>query len=82
MNCIPLKKHVLIIESIKFLSPLPRGRRQIINGKQTLNYNDVLAALVNYEARRKDMQSSSNGTSAVTLMVKGRGSNQKGKGER
>ena len=24
----------------------------LINGKQTLNYSDVLAALVNYEVRR------------------------------
>jgi len=27
----------------------------LINGKQTLNYSDVPAALVNYEVRRKDM---------------------------
>ena len=26
----------------------------LINGKQSLNYSDVLAALVNYEVRRKD----------------------------
>ena len=26
----------------------------LINKKQSLNYNDVLAALVNYEVRRKD----------------------------
>jgi len=31
----------------------------LINGKQTHNYSDVSAALVNYE-RRKDKQSSSN----------------------
>ena len=34
----------------------------LINGKQSLNYNDVLATLVNYEVRRKEKQSSSNGT--------------------
>ena len=39
------------------------------------------AALVNYEVRRKDKQSSFNGTSAETLTVRGRGSNRKGKGE-
>ena len=40
------------------------------------------ASLVNYEVRRKDKQSSSNGTSAEALMVKGIGSNRKGIGER
>ena len=40
------------------------------------------AAHVNYEVRRKDKQSSSNGTSTEALMVRGRGSNQKGKDER
>ena len=28
----------------------------LINGKQTLNYSNVLATLVNYEVRRKDEQ--------------------------
>ena len=28
----------------------------LINGKQTLNYSDVSATLVNYKARRKDEQ--------------------------
>ena len=49
-----------------------------INSKQSLNYNDVSAALVNYEVRKRDKQSSSNDTSAEALMVRGRGSNQKG----
>ena len=53
----------------------------MINEKQSLNYNDVLAALVNYEVRRKDKQSSSNGTSVEALMVGGRGFNRKSKGE-
>ena len=35
----------------------------LINSKQSLNYNDMSSALVNYEVRRKDKQSSSNGTS-------------------
>ena len=34
----------------------------LINGKQSLKYNDVLAALVNYEVRRKEKQSSSSST--------------------
>jgi len=39
----------------------------LINGKQLLNYNDVSAAFVNYEVRRKEKQSSSNSTSAEVL---------------
>ena len=54
----------------------------VINGKQTLNYSDVPAALINYEVSRKDKQSSSNGTSAGALMVRGGGSSQKDKGDR
>jgi len=54
----------------------------LINGKQSLNYNDVSAALVNYEVRRKDKQSSSSSTSTEALVVKGRRSNQKVKGIR
>jgi len=54
----------------------------LVNDKQTHKYSDVSAALVNYEVRRKDKQSSSNGTSAEALTVRGRGSNWKGKGER
>ena len=54
----------------------------LINGKQIFNYIDVLAALINYEVRRKDKPSSSNGTSTEALTVRGRGSNRKGKGER
>jgi len=41
----------------------------------TLNYSDVSASLVNYELKMKDKQSSSNGTSAEALTVRGRGSN-------
>ena len=54
----------------------------LINDKQILNYSDVSADLVNYEVRRKDKQSFSNGLSAEALMVRGRGSNRKGKGKR
>ena len=49
----------------------------LINGRKSLNYNDVSAALVNYEVRKKDKQSS-----VGMLVVRGRGSNQKGKGIR
>jgi len=51
----------------------------LINGKQTLNYSDVSAALVNYEVKRKYKQSSFNNTSTKALIVRGGDSNQKGK---
>ena len=54
----------------------------LINGKQLLNYNNVSAAFINYEVRRKDKQSSSSSTSVEALVVRGRGSHQKGKGVR
>ena len=47
----------------------------LINGKQTLNYSDVSAALVNYKVGRKNKLSSSNCTSTEALMVRGRCSN-------
>jgi len=53
----------------------------LINGKQTLNYSDVSATLVNYEVRRKDKQSSSKSTLAEALTVRGRSSSKKGKGD-
>ena len=54
----------------------------MINGKQTLNFSDVLTAFVNYEVRRQDKLSSSEGTSAEALVIRGRSSNRKGKGDR
>ena len=51
----------------------------LINDRQTLNYSEVLAALVNYEVRRQDKLSSSEGSSAETLTIRGRSSNWKGK---
>jgi len=54
----------------------------LINEKQSFNYNDMSATLVNYEVRRKEKQSSSNSTLAEALVVRSRGSNQKGKGIR
>jgi len=53
----------------------------LVNGKQSFSNNDVSTALINYEVRRKNKQSSFNGTSAKALMVRSRGSNRKGKGE-
>ena len=53
----------------------------LINGRQTLNYSEVSAALVNYEVRKQDRRSSSEGTSAETLAVRGMSSNRKGRGD-
>ena len=49
----------------------------LINGRQSLNYNEVSAALVSYEARRHDRLSSSESTTAEALAVRGRSSNRK-----
>jgi len=54
----------------------------LINGRQSLNYNNVSAALVNYKLRKKDKQSSYSSTSAEALVIRGRGSNQRGKSVR
>ena len=53
----------------------------LINGRQTINYSDVLAALVNYEVKRQNRLSSSESTSAEALVVRGRSSNRKGIGD-
>jgi len=53
----------------------------LINRKQSLKYNDVPVALVNYEVR-EDKQSFFSSTSAKTLVVRGKSFNQKGKGVR
>ena len=54
----------------------------MINSRQTFNYSDVSAALVNYDVRRQDKMSSSEGTLAEVLAIRRRSSNQKGKGDR
>jgi len=53
-----------------------------INSKQTLNYSDVSAALVNYEVKRKNNQSSSKSDSAEVLTIRGRSSSKKSKSDR
>ena len=50
LNSLPYEEHETFVVTL-------------INGKQSLNYNDVSAALVNYEVMRKDKQSFSSGTS-------------------
>jgi len=54
----------------------------LINGRQTLNYNNVSATLVNYEVRRHDRLSSHGSTSVEALVVRGKGSYRKSKGDR
>ena len=54
----------------------------LINGRKSLNFHEVSAALVNYETRMQDRQSSQASTSAEALTVRGRGSYMKGKGDR
>ena len=39
----------------------------LINGRQTLNYSEVSATLLNYKVKRLDILSSSEGTSAEAL---------------
>jgi len=43
----------------------------LINGKQSLSYNEVSSALINHELRRKDKESS-NSTSAAELTISDR----------
>ena len=54
----------------------------LINGRKSLNYNEVSAALTNYDTRRQDRLSSHASTSAEALAVRGRCSYRKGKGDR
>jgi len=51
------------------------------NDKASLSYNDVSAALVNYDMRRKDKESFSSSTKAEVLTARGMDSNHR-KGKR
>jgi len=53
----------------------------LINERKFLNYNEVSAALVNYEVRRQDRLSSSGSTTVEALAIRGRSFNRKGKGD-
>jgi len=67
---------------ILFLKEYETFTLTLINGRQILNYSEVSIALVNYKVRRQDKLSSSGSTSAEALVIKGRSSNRKGKGDR
>ena len=71
--------------TVILLNSLPKEEYEtftltLINGRQTLNYSEVLAALVNYEVRRQNKLSSSE--SAEALAIRGRSFNRKGKDDR
>jgi len=73
-------------KALTLLCSLPEEEHEtlvltIINGKQSLSYNEVSSSLVYHELRRKD-KNSSNSTSTEALMVRERSSNRKGKGDR
>ena len=53
----------------------------MINGRKSLNYKEVSAALVNYEVRRQDKLSSLGSITAEALAVRGRSSNWKDRGD-
>jgi len=51
------------------------------NRRQTLNYSEVSATLMNYEVKRQDRLSFLWSTTAEILAVRGRSSNRKGRGD-
>ena len=53
----------------------------LINGRKSLNYNEISAALMNYEVRRQDKLSSLGSITAEALTVRGKSSNLKGRGD-
>jgi len=72
-------------KAIILLNSLPQEEYEtfnltLINGRKSLSYSEVSAALVSYEVRRHDRLSSSGSTIAEALAVRGRSSNRKGRG--
>jgi len=71
-------------KAVILLNSLPREEYEtftltLINGRKSLNYNEVSSALVSYEVRRQNRLSSSGNTTVETLAVRGRSSNRKGR---
>ena len=67
-------------KAVILLNSLPREEYEaftltFLNGRQSLNYDEVSAALVSYEVRRQDRLSSSGSTTAEALEVTGRSFN-------
>ena len=74
-------------KAVILLNSLPREEYEaftltFLNSRQSLNYDEVSAALVSYEAWRQDRRSSSGSTTAEALEVRGRSSNRKGRDDR
>ena len=72
-------------KAVILLNSLPQKEYEtftltLINGRKSLSYSEVSAALVSYEVRRQDKLSSSGSTTAEALAVRGRSSNRKGRG--
>ena len=73
-------------KTVILLNSIPREEYEIftltlINGRKSLNYSEVSAALVNYEVRRHGILSYSKSTKAEALAVRGRSFNRKGRGD-
>ena len=71
-------------KAIIFLNSLPEEEYEtftltFINGRQTLDYNEVSSALTSYETRKKERHPSKSSSSTEALEVRGRGSSRKGK---
>ena len=74
-------------KAVILLNSLPREEYEaftltFLNGRQSLNYSEVSAALVSYEVRRQDRLSSSKSTTAEVLEIRGRSFNRKGRDDR
>ena len=73
-------------KAVILLNSLPEEEYEIftltlINERKFPNYNEVSAALANYEVRRQDRLSSSESVTAKALAVSGRSSNRKGRSD-
>jgi len=71
-------------KAIIFLNSLPVEEYEtftltFINGRQTLDYDEVSSALTSYETRKKERHPSQSSSSAEALEVRGRGSSRKGR---
>ena len=74
-------------KAVILLNSLPREEYEaftltFLNGRQSLNDDEVSAALVSYKVRRQDRLSSSGSTTAEALEVRGRSSNRKRRDDR
>jgi len=73
-------------KTVILLNSLPKEENEtfkliLINERKSLNYNEVSAALMNYEVRRQDRLSSSRSTTTEALAVRGRSSNRNDRGD-